>query len=731
MERLPKNEVEVERSNFKSLLAKNLNYFGNLPDSKLKAITEIVANTKYEELTCVGFNPVKKLLEATFAVKLSYGYGGGLCSPGTIEYVRFFADYGSGWEDIGLAGVNVHNIPTGKDCDEKTDKPLMYVATLKFTPKKKDCCDKPILPRIKAILSWQWIPPAGSPNWQPPWGNALESNVQVEPFPWNTIFCLLKKIGSEIKQKIVVPPLFEQAKYVPINLPEPPPLTLAEKAEMYAAKIKAGEATEQNLRKFLVEPHRFGIEDLHAALSIAGINQESLTEKIAEWKTLNLDWVTAVAALDGTKANVYYEELECLGIDNVFPERLVATFRIKQDQGYCGNLCKQGSSEYISFWADWDNTCKWKYLNTVKVNVHDISETEQKGGLCYSAILPVDLTYLRRNCQQPKVARIRAVLSWNVPPSTTDPDELKYWGNRVDAHVLINPGDTIDPEKPPSEIRNIGGIAIEEIDVSSTGLTKPSAKFAHYPYKNADEWALGRPCPFGGRIIIEGNYYLGYYYRVKVRKHADPVNTLMTLAKDFYVERADVGYDHQVPTTDGWFEYLDPLKEFGRTLALWDSSGDDKWEVQLDIAKKTVFNTMNIIASSPWYNIQVDNTKPTRDIHIVAGGDCKDFEQGSTIDGVFVADDLHFGKWSLTTLPNTPTFPSNQPVATPPLAKTSPASAIGGHGWSLNTDSPTKMKPCGYVVRLVVEDRTIRGSYPSNHNWDHIEVGFCLREKKT
>ena len=61
--------------------------------------------------------------------------------------------------------------------------------------------------------------------------------------------------------------------------------------------------------------------------------------------------------------------------------------------------------------------------------------------MCYSAILPVDLTYHRRSCKEPKVARVRAVLSWAVPPSTTDPDALNYWGNRIDAHVQINPGD--------------------------------------------------------------------------------------------------------------------------------------------------------------------------------------------------------------------------------------------------------------------------------------------------
>jgi hypothetical protein len=38
------------------------------------------------------------------------------------------------------------------------------------------------------------------------------------------------------------------------------------------------------------------------------------------------------------------------------------------------------------------------------------------------------------------------------------------------------------------------------------------------------------------------------------------------------------------------------------------------------------------------------------------------------------------------------------------------------------------MKPCGYVVRLAVSDRTIVNSFPGSHNANHVEVGFCLRE---
>jgi hypothetical protein len=720
-------EVERERSLFKRLVVENPNYFGNLADSPQKPTKKMLANTRYEELTCVGFNPQTNFLEATIAVKLPFGYGGDLCQAGTTEYVRFFVNYGSGWEDAGYTGVNVHDIVTDKDCAGVPNKPLTYVASLKYKP-KTECCRHLVLPKVHAILSWQWIPPAGPINvgWLPPWGNALECNVQIKPHPWN-ILCLLEEVGDIVGKKIDVPPLFEPVKDKPIPLPDPPPFTLAELAKKYAAKPAAPVGGEV----LSVEPHRFGLSELHTALSVGGFDQAAQAAKVAEWKAAGLDWVSALGALDNTKANVSYEELECLGIDDTLPERLVATFRIKRPGGYSGDLCHKGSSEYVAFWADWDNECKWTYLGTAQVNVHDIPEVSKTKGLCYSAILPVDLTYLRRSCEQPKIARIRAVLSWAVPPSTTDPDALNYWGNRLDAHVQINPGDVIDPHHPLAKIRNLGGIPIEDIDTIGNGMTKSTAVFAHFPYLMADQWNLGRACPFGGIIHVEGNYYLGYYYRVRARQVADPVNTLTTLANDFKVERLDSGFDHQVAPS-GWFAYLDPLQEFDRTLAIWNSPDDALWDVQLEIA--TAPNDSSIIASSPWYHLQLDNLAPstpsTMDIHIAAGGDCKDFDQSTTITGTFIADDLHFGAWSLSTEPNTISTPSNQPVPIPFLASTNPAPGPGGHGWSLDTNNPVSMKPCGYVVRLDVSDRTIVSSVPNVHNSNHIEVGFCLREKK-
>ena len=730
--------VQKERVEFKTLLAKNPNYFGNLEQTKWKPVKKIVSNTTYEQATCVGYNPQSNFLEATIAIKRPTGYGGDLCHAGTTEYVRFFLDYGSGWEDAGLAGVRVHDIPNGRDCLNRPDKPLIYAAGLRIDPHRR-CCNHAVLPRVRAILSWQWAPPAGAANanWKPVWGNVLDCAIQIAPSPWN-IWCLLEEIGPDLK----VPPVLEQVQFEPIPLPDPPPLELSELASLYGASGGAKSA-KAAAAKTSVEPHRFGIAALQPLLAEGGFDQQLLETTTQAFEGIGVDLEKALGALENTKANVGYEELECLGLDEAVPERLVASFRIKRPTGYSGDLCHHGSYEYVAFWADWDDTCDWTYLGTVAVNVHDIKEIPQ-GGLCYVAILPVDLTHHRRHCSKPKIARVRAVLSWAVPPSKVNPDKLEYWGNRLDAHVQINPGDEIPPGEVEAKIRNLGGIAIEDIATGGNGMTLAAdVRFAHFPSRTADGWGLQRQCPFGGQVEVEGTFFVGYWYRVKVRKSTDPPTSFTVLADSFWLERAWApGYDQQV-STNGFFPYANPLNYFTRILAEWNSGADGLWEVQLDIA--TNHNEADIVASSPWYSILIDNTgpvgppamSPTMDIHITSGGgDCKDFDEGTTIHGTFVAHDAHFGAWSLSTEPNTFTTPSNQPTATypsppwPPNTPLSPTSQTppGDGVWTLNTASPVQMIPCGYVVRLGVSDRSIVNSHPDYHNSNTISVGLCLRE---
>ncbi len=725
------HNVPKERSHLKLLLAENANYFGNLTNSDLKPVKKIIANVEFEELTCVGYNPESQNLEATIAIKLSYGYGGSLCQLGSTEFVRFFVDYGSGWEDAGLTGVQVNDVPDGLDCAQQGTKPLSYVATLKYSP-KAECCTHAVLPKLRAILSWQVQPPPGGANagWHQPWGNTMDCNIQIKPRPWD-LLCLIEEIGATIGQKLELPANLKAIANNPIPIPDPPPFTLGQVAKLYGGQASEAKAAKQAV--FSVEPHRFALPYLQSITSASGFNQAQVEGQVAQLKYAGIDLGALLKALDDTKANVTYEELECLGLDETFPERLVATFRVKKSSGYSGTLCQNGSTEYVAFWADWDNTCEWSYLGTAKVNVHDFTPFPP-GGLCYSAILPVDLTYHRRPCDSPKIARIRAVLSWESLPSTVDPDALNTWGNRVDRHVVIEPGEVMDPGEPDATLRNIGGIPIEDIDTSATGLTISTAVFAHYPWVSADGWGLGRPCPFGGRLVMEGNYYPGFFYRVVAHKLGDPYSSFTVLGTSFDVERTGPGFDTQI-SIGGFFSYLDPLTHFDRILAVWDSVGDAEWDIQLQIA--TAPADVDIFTTSPWYRVQLDNTRPlpppafppTIDIHILTGGgDCTDVTQAADVNGDFIADDAYFGAWSLSTEPNTLSTPSNQPIVLG-LAATDPAPWPAGHAWLLHTNTPVAMKPCGYVVRLDVSDRSIVNSYPGSHNANNTAVGFCLRAK--
>ena len=77
-------------------------------------------------------------------------------------------------------------------------------------------------------------------------------------------------------------------------------------------------------------------------------------------------------ALDKDSGNTTYEKLECLGLEHQGnSDRLVATFHLDKTSGYSGGPCTAGSTEYVAFWADWDDDCKFEYLGTVETNVHD------------------------------------------------------------------------------------------------------------------------------------------------------------------------------------------------------------------------------------------------------------------------------------------------------------------------------------------------------------------------
>lgn len=136
------DELLRYRKELHKLLAGNRSYFGNLADSAFEQKLEIVEETVFEELTCVGFHPVTDVLEATVQVKLPTGYGGELCGPGSTEWVRFYlsSDEGKNWEDVGLGSFNAHDIPDCRDCQDDETKPLIYTVGFPLSGAKRQRC---------------------------------------------------------------------------------------------------------------------------------------------------------------------------------------------------------------------------------------------------------------------------------------------------------------------------------------------------------------------------------------------------------------------------------------------------------------------------------------------------------------------------------------------------------------------------------------------------------------
>jgi hypothetical protein len=417
-------------------------------------------------------------------------------------------------------------------------------------------------------------------------------------------------------------------------------------------------------------------------LSVAKINLNDLIDKLSIPFPVNT-----------SKANVDYEELECVALD-YHTESLVATIRLKKNSGFNGDLCDPGSKEYVSFWIDWGEECMWEYLNTVELKVHDLKMDAD--GLSYSVSLPLDATYHRKLCQTPNVVRVRGVLSWNVAPSITDPEKLEFYGNRVDAHVQIKPGEVIHPGEVIPLFNIIGGIDVDHVsDVS--GLTKPGSFFAF----NGLNVPTG--APFRGVIVLNGPSFPGFRYRIKV-------TNLTTLASYYLTDSFTVvGYLPHAPwvqyttqaITNGYYNFLNPEKNTLNVLARFTPGTEDKLLVELEVE--------GVIGSFS-KTIQMDHTLPVIQLTIDDEGDCTHYAKGDTIAGHYSVYDQYLYSWSFgTTWGGTDGGPSNS-------------------SGSISVPTPVNAYPCG-AVSLSARDKTIVDSQGYGQEVS-TSYNICLKDKK-
>lgn len=681
---MQKGHAEARQA-FKVLTLSNPNYFGNLVESPYTPVLPIAGSTYYEELACVGYHPQQQQLEAVVYVYQPSGYGTDICGPGTPEYVRFYLsfDNGVGWTDQGISSFQAHNIPEGTEGGKR----LEYAASLAVGPARKLCFVNSII-LVRAILSWNNPPPPNKPNWKPVWGNVREAHIQVEP------------------RRFIIPhEIFEVAKLkVPLFLKD-----IIDLEAPIATQTKALGAAELavHYKDKGVPVHRFALKEISSFMS--GGTSLSAESFAALLPGITIDPGISGVLFPKTDGDTSFEELKCIGLDPNHPDTLVGVIQVKKSIGYSGGPCTAGSNEFVTFWGDFDGNGSFETcLGTGQVRVYDLS-TFPAQGVYYAVRVPVHLDSYRQACKKgPRVVRIRAILSWNVAVSCANPNQIPTWGNREE--TLIN----IDPVAgaPAGKIAILGGIPVSMID-SLSGQTTSTAVFAT---NNFPPDFLGRPCPFGGRVTVQGSPLLGYSYKVEVTPSGGGAPT--AVVTDLVLTRFDgTTFTHKANTVTGRFAYLPFTDNVNSVMAQWDTTGDAKWVVKL-----STYDAGGTLSGTDTHTIQLDNTWPDASITITSGtGDCGKFPLDSLITGTFVARDDNLGSYSLAVEPA---------VNDPGEAIPSPSSGLvntavaPGNGWSLDT---TGMRSCGYIIRMVAVDRTIVDSQSVGHQ-SPDSSGFCLED---
>jgi hypothetical protein len=712
----------LERIQFRSLLMSNPNYFGNLIESPFKPVLKLITNSTYEKIASVGFQPQFNRLEAVIYIEQPYGYGGGICSAGTPEFVRFYMrdNEGSDWEDLGMSSFTAYNIPEGTQGDQH----LEYAVSLTIEPTSKFCMIEN-LKEVRAILSWNDPPPPDTPDHKPVWGDIHDTHIQID----RRQFFLLKDLFAHLKIEYV-PELLQvidvEKQYAAA---EPKALTALELKDLYAKEdVGTHRFAHKELMNFISDP-------INAVPMMAEKSLPFLSDLKIDWKK----FLPLLYPKDGDKS---FEELECIGY-NPNLDTLSAVIRIKKKSGYSGNLCSAGSKEYVTFWADFNNngiyeTC----LGTTSVNVYDINGVPEEG-LEYAVFLPVNLLERRKPCQQgPVLVPIRAILSWQTTPACGNPDYVPHWGNRLETLIHIKPGPAVQPNTHVPFIQTVGSMHVDNIN-NATGLASGPAEQVGFTAAES---------PFGGWVIVTGHIANPpeifpssdkLKYRVEISDDGinwQNLNNSFTLKLDRLLN----GVWSSLPSitmqtdSDGWYEYQEDLSggpgnpqifPSGNVLARWHTGGlTGLWKLRIR-AKDP--NTGPIFTSNT-VTVKIDNKAPDAAITITSGtGPCGDFTIGDIIEGSYSATDLHFKTLSLSVVPGLGgsfTAPAPIPVgSTMPLVRSYAGGVptTGDSGtWKLDT---VTMPKCGYVVYLHVWDRAIVNSGYVGHHASSV-VGLCLRE---
>jgi hypothetical protein len=736
-------KLQKERVEFKSLIAVNPNYFGTLLDKKLqekyKPVFPMKANVSYEELKCVGLYPESDVLEAVVEVKLPYGFSGGLCQEGSTEFVSFYIDYqdGAGFQSVGdPATVNVHDISA------VNGKHLYYAVRKSFVPTKLLACANPQIVTVRAILSWQ-APPT-SPDFIPVWGNRLDQYVQIRPKSMGIVVFPPEYLKKYVDPGIKFPP-FEAAEFPPKPIPPEEYVVYGnlQQIKNWASAQEQAEKVEPDAR---VEPERLKMVDLlqknpnhFGSISPSKDPQQLLmaVEKLPKkaalyWKeqlTINPD---ILQALQAYFLKTKYEELRCLGL---YPEEdlLEAVIEVKLPYGFCGDLCKKGSKEYVAFYIDWGDGAGYAYAATAQVKVHDIPDVAPDKHLFYAVKAKIPGIDSRlKACSQENIVRVKAVLSWNYDPTPYGPGYSPVYGNSLVRDVQIRPKDGLSVAVKITTVNGIPDFHICQSGGEEGYALKEGTVAAPYEFDR----------PFGGIVACSGQVQVAgaAYYRFLYSE--DMTNWFPIVDKRVTPNPILWGlpYILRTPDADGWFDvalYLQDRDVYSEShLVYWRTNGKDgKYYLKLEVA-----NASKTVIGQDVITLQLDNTAPAMysfsgtnplfpqtGVAIKDAADqymkCEAFQGPAEIRVYGNFYDKHFKACSLIVFGGNISSSGvnffsrsyDSPIAGVLNDTGTVGAAANSAGQNLTTlnlcniaQVPAKVK-CAYGIRLVVSDRTIYG----------------------
>ena len=191
------------------------------------------------------------------------------------------------------------------------------------------------------------------------------------------------------------------------------------------------------------------------------------------------------------KGNTGFEQMVCVGLNPPY-DRLEAVVQIKRENGYGGDICSNGTREYVRFYVDLYDNGVWHDVGVSSVRVYDIPGEKP---LCYA--VRRDFTSFKKFCLFENIVKVRAILQWNVPPPANSPTYTPVWGNVVNVQVQIRPlkffpwGDLLKEfEQVPIKFPDPIGPVIKGLDpgVKLTALETPPLTVAQKQelYKDKD-----------------------------------------------------------------------------------------------------------------------------------------------------------------------------------------------------------------------------------------------------